>query len=83
MIPITDHVVDQAVLEKAIAHFRANNIILPTFAEQRDPGAYPGQDQGQAEARSASGTWTRSTCSASPGRTSRSSTAACSAASTI
>lgn len=43
MIPITDRVVDQAVLDKAIAHFRARNIILPTFAEQRDPERIPGK----------------------------------------
>ncbi len=43
MIPITDHVVDQAVLEKAIAHCRGRNIILPTFAEQRDPESIPGK----------------------------------------
>ena len=41
MIPITDCVVDQAVLEKAVAHFRSRNIILPTFAEQRDPQRIP------------------------------------------
>src|SRR5512137_1400866 len=43
MIPITDHVVDPAVLDKAVAHFRSRNIILPTFAEQRDPRLIPGK----------------------------------------
>jgi cysteine synthase len=43
MIPITDRVVDPAVLEKAVAHCRSRNIILPTFAEQRDPGLIPGR----------------------------------------
>jgi cysteine synthase A len=43
MIPITDRVVDQAILDKAIAHFRAKGIILPTFAEQRDPELIPGK----------------------------------------
>jgi len=43
MIPITDRVVDPAVLEKAVAHCRSRNIILPTFAEQRDPGLIPGK----------------------------------------
>jgi cysteine synthase A len=43
MIPIIDRVLDQAVLEKAVAHFRSRSIILPTFAEQRDPGLIPGK----------------------------------------
>jgi cysteine synthase len=43
MIPIIDHVVDPAVLEKTVARFRERNIILPTFAEQRDPGLIPGK----------------------------------------
>jgi len=43
MIPITDRVVDQAILDKAVAHFRAKGIILPTFAEQRDPELIPGK----------------------------------------
>jgi cysteine synthase A len=43
MIPITDRVVDQAVLDKAVAHFRSLGIILPTFAEQRDPELIPGR----------------------------------------
>jgi cysteine synthase A len=43
MIPITDRVVDQAVLDKAVAHFRARDIILPTFAEQRNPELIPGK----------------------------------------
>lgn len=43
MIPITDRVVDQVVLDKAVAHFREKKIILPTFAEQRDPGLIPGK----------------------------------------
>ncbi|HSQ34831.1 MAG TPA: pyridoxal-phosphate dependent enzyme [Candidatus Binatia bacterium] len=36
-----DRVVDQAVLDKTIARFQEKNIILPTFAEQRDPGSVP------------------------------------------
>src|SRR5512145_732179 len=43
MIPITDRVVDPAVLERAVDHCRRRNIILPTFAEQRDPGLIPGK----------------------------------------
>ena len=43
MIPITDRIVDQAVLDKAVAHFRSKGIILPTFAEQRDPELIPGK----------------------------------------
>ncbi len=45
MIPITDHVVDPAVLEKTVTRFREKNIILPTFAEQRDPEKIPGRIQ--------------------------------------
>jgi cysteine synthase A len=41
MIPITDRIVDPNVLEKTIVRFRDKNIILPTFAEQRDPGLIP------------------------------------------
>jgi len=41
MIPITDHVVDPAVLDKTVARFREKNIILPTFAEQREPELIP------------------------------------------
>jgi cysteine synthase A len=43
MIPITDRVVDPAVLAKTVARFREKNIILPTFAEQRDPEKIPGR----------------------------------------
>ena len=43
MIPIIDRVVDQKILEKTVARFRDKNIILPTFAEQRDPGLIPGK----------------------------------------
>jgi cysteine synthase len=42
MIPIIDRVVDPVVLEKTVARFRERNIILPTFAEQRDPEKIPG-----------------------------------------
>jgi len=43
MIPIIDRVVDPIVLEKSVARFREKGIILPTFAEQRDPGLIPGK----------------------------------------
>jgi cysteine synthase A len=43
MIPITDRVVDPVVLEKTVARFREKGIILPTFAEQRDPTLVPGK----------------------------------------
>ncbi len=82
MIPITDRVVDPAVLDKAVAHCRSRNIILPTFAEQRDPALIPGKIKDKLRRRSASGTSTRSTSSASPGRTSPRRRAASSAAST-
>jgi len=41
MIPIIDRVVDQTVLKKTVDRFREKNIILPTFAQQRDPGMIP------------------------------------------
>ncbi len=42
MIPIIDRIVDPVVLGKAVGHFRSRGIILPTFAEQRDPESIPG-----------------------------------------
>ncbi len=42
MIPIIDRIVDPVVLAKAVGHFRSRGIILPTFAEQRDPESIPG-----------------------------------------
>lgn len=41
MIPIIDRVLDSKTLDKTIAHFRERGIILPTFAQQRDPGLIP------------------------------------------
>lgn len=41
MIPITDHVVDPVARQKAIARFREKRIILPTFAQMRDPELIP------------------------------------------
>jgi len=41
MIEPIDRVVDPAVLEKTVARFRERNIILPTFAQQRDPRRVP------------------------------------------
>ena len=43
MIPIIDRVLDPAVLDKTVTRFREKKIILPTFAEQRDPGLIPGK----------------------------------------
>ncbi|MDD8013095.1 MAG: pyridoxal-phosphate dependent enzyme [Acidobacteriota bacterium] len=37
-----DRIVDPVVLAKAVGHFRSRGIILPTFAEQRDPESIPG-----------------------------------------
>jgi hypothetical protein len=33
--------VDHKILEKTVAHFKEKNIILPTFAQLRDPGLIP------------------------------------------
>jgi len=41
MIKCIDEVVDREILEKAAAHFKEKNIILPTFAQLRNPGLIP------------------------------------------
>jgi cysteine synthase len=41
MIPITDKVVDAAVLLKAVKRYREKGIILPTFAQMQNPELIP------------------------------------------
>jgi len=41
MIPIIDQVIDPAVRARAIERYRERGIILPTFAQQRDPELVP------------------------------------------
>jgi cysteine synthase len=41
MIPITDKVVDSAVLQKAIDRYREKGVILPTFAQMQNPELVP------------------------------------------
>jgi cysteine synthase len=41
MIPIIDKVIDQNILEKAIKQFQKKKIILPTFAQQKNPDLIP------------------------------------------
>ncbi len=41
MIPITDTVIDSAVRAKAIERYRERGIVLPTFAQMRDPQLVP------------------------------------------
>jgi len=41
MIPITDKVVDGAILQKAIDRYREKGIILPTFAQMQNPELVP------------------------------------------
>jgi cysteine synthase len=41
MIEFIDKVVDKKVLEKSVKRFREKGIILPTFAQQKDPGLIP------------------------------------------
>ena len=43
MIPIIKDVVNQEVLEKAVNHYRERGIILPTFAQMKDPALIPGK----------------------------------------
>ncbi len=56
MIPTFDHVVDEKVLERTIAHFRQRGIVLPTFAQMRDPQKTPAQVR---EKLAAIGLWER------------------------
>ena len=41
MIELVDCIADPVVLEKTVARFREKGIILPTFAEMRDPALVP------------------------------------------
>jgi cysteine synthase len=41
MIPITDKVVNSAVLQKAIDRYREKGVILPTFAQMQNPELVP------------------------------------------
>lgn len=41
MIPITNEIVDQTVLQKAVDRYREKGIILPTFAQMQNPELVP------------------------------------------
>ena len=41
MIELIDKVVDQAILEKAVQRYKEKGIILPTFAQQKNPELVP------------------------------------------
>ncbi len=41
MIELIDHVVDGKILESAVKRYREKGIILPTFAQQKDPTLVP------------------------------------------
>lgn len=41
MIPIVDHVVDPEVRARAVRRYRERGIVLPTFAQMRDPATIP------------------------------------------
>ena len=41
MIKLIDHVVDKKVLESAVKRYREKGILLPTFAQQKDPSLIP------------------------------------------
>jgi len=43
MIKLIDHIVDVKVLESAVKRYRERGIILPTFAQQKDPSLIPGK----------------------------------------
>jgi cysteine synthase len=42
MIPIIDEIVNQEVLEKSAKHFADKGIVLPTFAQMKNPELIPG-----------------------------------------
>lgn len=42
MIEIMDEIVDHSILQKSVQRFREKEIILPTFAQMRDPETIPG-----------------------------------------
>ena len=74
--------INEAVLKKTVERCRERNIVIPTFAEQKDPDQGPRGRSRSGWPASASGTSTRSTSSASPGRTSPRRRAASSTAAT-
>ena len=41
MIPITDKIVNNDALQNAVKRFKEQNIILPTFEQQRHPELIP------------------------------------------
>ncbi len=43
MIPIIDSVIDPAVRARAVRRYRERGIVLPTFAQMRDPALIPGK----------------------------------------
>jgi cysteine synthase len=43
MIPIIDRITDEKALENAVRRFREKKILLPTFAQQKNPGLVPGK----------------------------------------
>jgi len=47
MIQIIDRIVDPAVLQKAVDHYREKGIILPTFAQMQNPELVPGKIKDQ------------------------------------
>ena len=47
--------VDEKVLNRTIERFRERKILLPTFAQMRDPQQRAGEDQAAAEERRAVG----------------------------
>jgi cysteine synthase len=42
MIPITDKIIDEKILQKAVDRYREKGIILPTFAQMQNPDQIPG-----------------------------------------
>jgi|GEM_PF-4712162 len=54
---------------RAIQRARERNIIIPTFAQMKDPAKIPAKIK-KSWQKSGCGTFIRATCSASPGKTS-------------
>ncbi len=68
--------------KRAIQRAREKNIIIPTYAQMKDPAKIPAKVKEELAKIGPVGCRTRATCSASPGTTSPRPAAAASAAST-
>ncbi len=75
-----DLTVDKARRKNAIKRAKERNIIIPTYAQMKDPSKVPAKIKAELQGRRPVGRGSRATCSASPGTTSQRPAAAGSAA---